>query len=155
MPVPVKAFRCYETMAWKHFRLSWFPFRERSCPQWCGHRGSKPTSGDGDTTTSPHFFTESQNTVGVFHVKHSLKYLSFSVLVGAIDVPQKNRFGRYIHVDGKTGGLAWAGESVEHGCSALRSHLYSTGGTGQCLEFQGCSHGFPREKGVWLLVWIF
>lgn len=32
------------------------------------------------------------------------------------------------------------------GCSAQRSHLYLTGGTDQCLEFQVCSHGFPREK---------
>lgn len=142
-------------MAWKYFRLSWFPYRERSPPQWCGHRGSKPTSGDGDTKTSPSFFTESQNTISVFHVKHPLNYLSFSVLVGAIDVPKKNRFGKYEHLDRKTGSLAWAGGMWN---SAQRSHLYITGGTGHAWSFRAAPmappkrrefdfwHGFSRNK---------
>lgn len=92
--------------------------------------------------TSPPFFTESQSTISVLYVKHSLNYLSFSVHVGAKDIPQKNRFGRYKHLGGKTGSLAWAGKSVEHGL--------------QLTEISPVPHwrhrsvlqGFPREKSL-------
>lgn len=85
--------------------------------------------------TSPPFFSERQRTISVFHVKHSLTYLSFSVLVGATDVPQKNRFGRFEHLEELE---AWHElvRAWSMGCSTQRSHLNLTGDTGQGLEFQ-------------------
>lgn len=96
------------------------------------------------------FFTQIQLVQLVVFAVQNIDWISFLFLylLGPQMFLEKVDFeGTRVQVE-KLEARHRAGNGTEHG-------LRLAGGRVQFLESQGCSHGFPREKGAQLSLWIF